>query len=105
MAEFAATAASGDDDPLEYYGRSAGPVLKLMIEAMDYDGDGLIEHQDYLRLSGLPGLDPQAYLAAFGRLDADGDGKVTVAQFQEAIAHLFLSQDPADPGTVFLGHS
>jgi hypothetical protein len=33
MAEFAATAASGDDDPLEYYGRSAGPVLKLMIEA------------------------------------------------------------------------
>jgi Ca2+-binding EF-hand superfamily protein len=105
MAEFAVAVASGGGDPLAYYHQAAGPVLKMMTEAMDRDGDGFIEQQDYLRLSDLPGMAPQAYLAAFGRLDSDGDGRLTPAQFQEAIAHLFLSQDPADPGTAMLGHA
>jgi Ca2+-binding EF-hand superfamily protein len=104
-AEFAATAASGRGDPLVYYNQTAGPVLAMMTEAMDHDGDGFIEHRDYQRLSGLPGMDPQVFLAAFDRLDTDGDGRLSLAQFQEAIAHLFSSQNPADPGTAMLGHA
>ncbi len=76
-----------------------------MTEEMDHDGDGFIEHRDYMRLTGLPGVDAQVSLAAFDRLDSDGDGRLTPAQFQEAIAHLFLSQNPADPGTTMLGHA
>jgi len=105
MAEFAAASASGGGDPLAYYGQTVGPVLKIIAEAMDRDGDGFIEHQEYLRLSGVPRLDSQAYLAAFDRLDSDGDGRLTAAQFEEAITHLFVSQDPADPGTALLGHA
>lgn len=56
-AEFAAASAAGD--PLAYYNETAGPVLKMMTEAMDLDGDGFIEHEDYRRLAGLPSLDPR----------------------------------------------
>ena len=50
-------------------------------------------------------LDERVVQAAFERLDADADGKISVAELSDAIGQLFLSQDPADPGTAVLGSS
>jgi hypothetical protein len=50
-------------------------------------------------------VDERIVRAAFERLDADADGKISVAELGDAFGQLMLSQDPADPGTAALGHS
>ncbi len=49
-------------------------------EALDADGGGYIEQSDH-------------------------DGKISVSEFEDGLAHLFLSHDPADPGTAMLGRT
>jgi Ca2+-binding EF-hand superfamily protein len=102
-AEFAAVVASGGGDPQAYYDQHASAAFRTVAEAMDHDGDGFIEQEAYCRLFEVTGMGPQAVLAGFRQLDSDGDGRLTTGQFLEGVAHLFLSQDPADPGTGMLG--
>ncbi len=55
---------------------------------MDADRDGFIEQEVYVRLFAVTGADPQTVLAGFRRIDSDGDGRLTTAQFLEGVAHL-----------------
>jgi hypothetical protein len=50
-------------------------------------------------------VDERVARAAFERLDAGADGKISVAEFSDAIGQVFLGQDPGDPGTVVLSSS
>jgi len=104
-AEFTAAFSVGRGDPRAYYQRLMGPALDRVARVMDRDGDGFIEAGEYARLFASQGVDERIAGAAFERLDADADGKISVAEFSDAIGQLFLSQDPADPGTAALGHS
>ena len=105
-AEWAHALISGGGDPLAYYSQNLAKLMSLYADAMDADGDGFITQAEYLALySAAPDFDPQLALAGFARLDADGDGRISREEFTAAAAHLFLSGDPADPGTSMLGQA
>ncbi|MGD0609059.1 MAG: hypothetical protein ABSA53_36450 [Streptosporangiaceae bacterium] len=55
------------------------------------------------RLFRLADVSDEVVLAGFGRLDQDGDGRISTREFQAGAAHAFLSQDAANPGTAMLG--
>ena len=104
-AEFTAAFTAGLGDPRAYYRRLFGPIVDRFARVMDQDGDGFIEAGEYARMFASVSVDERVVRAAFERLDADADGKISVAEFSDAMGQLMLSQDPADPGTVALGHS
>ena len=103
--EFTAAFTAGLGDPRAYYQRLLGPVVGRVIEVIDQDGDGFVDAQEYARLFASQSLDEHVIRAGFERLDGDGDGKISTAEFTGAIAQMFLSQDPGDPGTAVMGHS
>jgi hypothetical protein len=81
-------------------------MMNLFADAMDADGDGFIEQDEYLAfLRVAPDVGPQAILAGFARLDADGDGRISREEFTAGASHFFLSSDPAHPGTSILGQA
>jgi Ca2+-binding EF-hand superfamily protein len=102
-AEFTAAHRVGQGDPQAFYQEQVGRMVALVAEAADTDGDGFIELAEYERVFRLADVGPDVVLAGFERLDTDGDGRVSTQEFLAGIAHLFLSQDPADLGTSMLG--
>ena len=102
-AEFTTAHLAGQGDPDAYYRQQFGSLAAILAGAMDADGDGLIEQAEYVRLFRVAQVSDQVVLAGFARLDQDGDGRISTQEFQAGAAHVFLSQDPADPGTGMLG--
>jgi Ca2+-binding EF-hand superfamily protein len=103
--EFAHAILSGGGDPQAYYSQHLAALMGLFAHAMDADGDGFIEPAGYLTFFRAVDLDPQVAQAAFARLDADGDGRISCEEFTAGAAPFFLSSDPAHPGTSILGQA
>ena len=103
--EFTTAFVSGLGDPRAYYQRALGPIVGRIAQVMDQDGDGFIQADEYARVFAAHSMDEQLARAGFERLDADADGKISTAEFSDAVAQIYLSQDPADPGTAVMGHS
>lgn len=103
--EFAAALLSGRGDPAAYFREQLGRMAAAEAEALDKDGDGYIEQADYAALFAVLGLPAETGLAGFSRLDADHDGKISTGEFVAGIADLFLSHNPADPGTAMIGQT
>ena len=85
--------------------RNLGAIFDAIL---DTDRDGIIaagdfEQAEYARLFRLADVSDEVVLAGFGRLDQDGDGRISTQEFQAGAAHAFLSQDSANPGTAMLG--
>lgn len=103
--EFTRAFIDGLGDPQAYFERLFGPVIGRIAQVMDQDGDGFIEADEYAALFTSQSMDEHVTRAAFERLDADADGKISMAEFTEALTQMFVSRDPADPGTAIMGHS
>lgn len=90
---------------------SSAPSLRdrnigTVFDVFDADGDGFIEQADFTGLiEAAAGVAPGLALAGFQRMDADQDGRISTHEYAAAIGHIFLSQNPADPGTALLGHA
>jgi Ca2+-binding EF-hand superfamily protein len=103
-AEFAHALTCGDGDGQASYDQRMGRLISLFADALDADRDGFIEPTEYLALFGAaPGLDPRIVEAAFERLDADGDGRISREEFQAGVARAFLSGDENLPDTRISG--
>jgi len=61
-------------------------------DAMDIDGDGFIEQAEYAQLFHLANVGDEVVLAAFQRLDQDGDGRISTQEFRGGAAHAFLAR-------------
>lgn len=103
--DFAKAMTSGNGDPLGYFREGLGAISVVMARTIDRDGDGYIELDEYANWFSAVSLSRDVVEAAFHRLDADGDGRITHAEFIDGTQHLMLSQNAADPGTSMLGQS
>jgi len=101
--EFVAAHLSGRGDRHGYYQEIVAPVIEAIARVIDRDGDGFIQAADYAVVFSSNGVDARIASAGFERLDADGDGRISVDELHTTAAQLFLSQDSADPGTSMLG--
>ena len=90
-------------DPKRFFDEQLGRIAKLVAETVDTDKDGFIGEEEYLRLLAVTTVDQQALVAGFRDLDTDGDGRISVAEFQAGVQRLMLSADPNAPGTSMLG--
>lgn len=102
MAEFVAAYRDGRGDPERYFAEQLGRTVKVVVDMVDSDHDGFISEAEYLNLMELA-TDRETAQSGFRALDSDGDGRVSVAEFQVGIRQLMLSDDPTAVGTGLLG--
>jgi hypothetical protein len=105
LAEFAEAYKNGKGDPREYFNEQLGQVTKVVAASIDADHDGFITQDEYLTLLGVATSDQEVALAGFRQLDIDGDGRLTIEEFQLGVRELMLSNDPSAPGTAMLGQT
>jgi Ca2+-binding EF-hand superfamily protein len=103
LAEFTSAYKDGKGNPERYFAEQLGPTVKVVVDMIDTDRDGFISEAEYLRLLAVATSDRETALAGFRQLDTDGDGRVSVAEFQVGIQQLMLSNDPTASGTGILG--
>jgi Ca2+-binding EF-hand superfamily protein len=103
LEEFAKPYKNGDQR--EFFDQPLARLARVVAEVIDTDDDGFVTEQEYLNLLTLSVSDRQAALAGFQQLDTDGDGRVSVAEFEAGIAAVLLSNDPSTPGTAMLGQA
>ena len=101
LAEFAAAYKDGGGE--RYFAEQLGHTVKAVVDMVDADRDGFISEAEYLKLFAVATPDREANLAGFRELDTDGDGRVSVAEFQVGVRQLMLSNDPNATGTGLLG--
>jgi Ca2+-binding EF-hand superfamily protein len=71
-------------------------VLQDVVELADANGDGRLDEAEYLRLmSSWYDADEADAVAAFHRLDRDGDGFLTLDELVLSAMAFYYSEDPA----------
>ena len=86
---------SGKDNPLRYHRGMMGPGM--MGGRIIGGGYG---HQDWFQRRGA--MSPTMMHIIFGLMDADGDGKLTLQEWQAAHERIFKAMDADHDGTVTL---
>lgn len=74
------------------------------VNEMDVNQDGLIEAEDYVRwfVDVVNGAE-ETGRDAFARIDRDGNGRLSTAELQQAVADFYLSADADAPGNWLFG--
>jgi len=101
--DFVETTARGlrnDPDLLE---EAYTPVARTVFEVLDRDHDGKIDQAGYTGFFAALGIGSEVAGAAFGKIDADGDGRIEYGDFRAAMQDLFTTSDPEAPGAAALG--
>lgn len=79
------------------------PIVDALMRALDTDGSGALTADEYVRMYDALGVNPATSTAAFQRLDRNGDGSISHAEFRTAIEEFYLSTDAEAPGNWLLG--
>ena len=78
-------------------------TVKTIISLWDSNKDGKVSHSEYnAYLIAFHATETEA-TAAFGRLDRNGDGYLTVDELIQSAEEFFLSDDPQAPGNWLVG--
>ena len=79
------------------------PYVDGLYTLIDDDGDDRISKSEFARLERAAGV-PEAEISdVFERLDKDGSGYLSKAEFSMYIQHFYCSTDPDSPGNHLLG--
>ncbi|MFI6645338.1 EF-hand domain-containing protein [Streptomyces sp. NPDC050504] len=82
-----------------------GQVAETYLEIADLDRDGQISPGEFFAFQRghFPGLTREEADEAFARLDADGNGTLSPAEFTGALVDYWISTDPGDNGNWWMG--
>lgn len=78
-------------------------IVNALMSALDTDRSNELSAREYVRMYEALGISPETSDAAFRRLDRNGSGSITHAEFRTAIEEFYLSTDPEAPGNWLLG--
>ncbi|QFR93706.1 calcium-binding protein [Streptomyces tsukubensis] len=78
-------------------------IADALVKALDTDGDGVLNRDEYVRMYTSLGIPQEHSGEAFTRLDRDGDGTISHAEFRTAITEFYLSADVDAPGNWLIG--
>ncbi|WP_433260500.1 EF-hand domain-containing protein [Actinosynnema sp. CS-041913] len=87
----------------EHFQDAVMAIADAVINALDTDQDGVLTHDEYVRLYEALGISREHSSEAFAKLDLDGSGTISHAEFRSAISDFYLSTDPDAPGNHLLG--
>ncbi|GAB4584120.1 EF-hand domain-containing protein [Nocardia sp. IFM 10818] len=80
------------------------PFLQAIMDIADTDGDGALDMSEHIRWTGaLMNLPAPDAVEIFTRLDANGDGRITVEELLRAIHDYYFGEDPQGVGSWLLG--
>ncbi|MCD0451031.1 EF-hand domain-containing protein [Actinocorallia sp. API 0066] len=79
------------------------PVAQAVARICDADADGLIDPVAFRTMQTAYGTPEGDIVTAFGALDADGDGMVTVVELERAAREFYTGDDPAAGGNWLFG--
>lgn len=87
------------------YDRSFRPMMNAILTIVDTDGDGLISPQEFHRAQEAfdTRLSPADTEALFRRIDANGDGCLTVDELLAAVREYYTGTDEDAPGNLLFG--
>lgn len=87
----------------ETFENAIGGIADGLIAALDTDGSGALSQEEYVRMYDALGIPPTTSGEAFRRLDRDGSGEISNAEFRQALFEYYLSADENAPGSWLLG--
>ncbi|MFE7096796.1 EF-hand domain-containing protein [Streptomyces erythrochromogenes] len=87
------------------YDRSFRPMMRAILTIVDTDGDGVISPEEFHRAQEAFDTDPSpAHAEAlFRRIDADGDGTLTLDELLGAVRDYYTGTDEDAPGNLLFG--
>lgn len=87
------------------YDRSLRPMMRAILTIVDTDGDGRISPEEFHRAQEAfdTDLSPAHTEALFHRIDADGDGTLTVDELLGAVREYYTGTDEDAPGNLLFG--
>jgi Ca2+-binding EF-hand superfamily protein len=80
----------------------AGP-LPLFFSAVDANGDGMIQADEFELFFSIIGLDPKMAPETFKAIDTNHDGSLSLDEFVTAGVDFFTSEDQNSPNKLFWG--
>lgn len=85
------------------FARAIAPVITASMKVCDADGDGAVSTEELRRwLVAIGG--PEADSAEVARrVDVDGDGEISYAEFLALIEDFYIGTDPASPSSLMFG--
>jgi uncharacterized protein (DUF2236 family)/Ca2+-binding EF-hand superfamily protein len=85
-------------------GAALQAAMDTVAAVVDRDGDGFVDQAEYTHLLG-GGIGSGELLEGFRRLDADGDGRVTVTEFAAGLGEFFAGRTGSAVGRYLLGRA
>ncbi|HET6503011.1 MAG TPA: EF-hand domain-containing protein [Amycolatopsis sp.] len=90
-----------DDEP--FFSSTIGPIAETIFRVLDSDGDDWISEGEFVQVYVASGLTEEVAVEAFGKIDANSDGRIGIAEFVQVVREAFTSADPDSPGAWFFG--
>jgi EF-hand domain len=87
----------------EVFENAIGGIADGLIAALDTDETGGLSQEEYVRMYAALGIPPTTSGEAFKRLDRNGSGEISNAEFRQALFEYYLSADENAPGSWLLG--
>lgn len=87
----------------EVFARLLMGYAEYVIRTGDRDGSGYLDADEYVTILSCYGISDVEARGAFGRLDSDADGRLSLADMERSFEEFFRSDDESSPGNWMMG--